>query len=223
MIDRCRARQPMWAVNGLAVSALPDLLATVDLPAWSVRVPVLREQLVAVLSRHGLDARALGRQLGARRGAAAASPPGAPRDRGAGLHQLRHARAWSASPCPTHTGSNARRRPVRRSTTSAVDPPPRRPESSSSRKAHHDQVTSFSKPARPSGPVDSRCGVSGGRVPRPLDQAPGFARSASRRSASACAPSPAPVRRRCPSPSRWRCSPATTASSPKGSRRGPRR
>jgi histidinol-phosphate/aromatic aminotransferase/cobyric acid decarboxylase-like protein len=55
IVERCRRRQPMWAVNGLAVSALPDLLACVDLPAWSVGVRALREQLAQVLHDHGFD------------------------------------------------------------------------------------------------------------------------------------------------------------------------
>lgn len=57
VLDRCRRRQPLWAVNGLAVSALPELLAPVDLPAWSARVGTLRGDLEAVLRRHGLEPR----------------------------------------------------------------------------------------------------------------------------------------------------------------------
>jgi len=49
-----RARQPEWSVNGLACAALPDLLATVDLPAWAREVVALRSELVAVLERAGL-------------------------------------------------------------------------------------------------------------------------------------------------------------------------
>jgi threonine-phosphate decarboxylase len=40
-------------VNGLVAAALPDLLATVDLPAWSADVARLRDALVALLSAHG--------------------------------------------------------------------------------------------------------------------------------------------------------------------------
>ncbi|HUY22182.1 MAG TPA: aminotransferase class I/II-fold pyridoxal phosphate-dependent enzyme [Acidimicrobiales bacterium] len=54
---RCRARQPAWAVNGLAAAALPELLARVDLGAWSHAVARLREDLAGVLGRHGLDPR----------------------------------------------------------------------------------------------------------------------------------------------------------------------
>lgn len=57
VLARCRHRQPRWSVNGLAVSALPELLAPVDLAAWSARVRELRQQLVGVLRRHGLDPR----------------------------------------------------------------------------------------------------------------------------------------------------------------------
>jgi threonine-phosphate decarboxylase len=55
LIARCRRRQAMWSVNGLALSALPELLARVDLRAWSARVRTLRARLVAVLHCHGLD------------------------------------------------------------------------------------------------------------------------------------------------------------------------
>jgi histidinol-phosphate/aromatic aminotransferase/cobyric acid decarboxylase-like protein len=54
---RLLERQPMWSVNGLAVAALPDLLATVDLPAWACGVAALRQRLVELLRRHGLEAR----------------------------------------------------------------------------------------------------------------------------------------------------------------------
>jgi len=57
LIQRCQRRQAAWAVNGLAAFALPDLLAGVDLPAWSARIRTLRGQMVAVLRRHGLEPR----------------------------------------------------------------------------------------------------------------------------------------------------------------------
>jgi len=57
LIAACRMRQSLWAVNGLAVSALPDLLARVDLRDWSDQVRALRARLVALLQRHGLDPR----------------------------------------------------------------------------------------------------------------------------------------------------------------------
>ena len=56
LVDRLARRQPRWSVNGLACAALPDLLATVDLATWSKETVRLREQLVAVLHRHGLAA-----------------------------------------------------------------------------------------------------------------------------------------------------------------------
>lgn len=48
------ARQPAWAVNGLACSALPELLVGVDLPRWSGRVAELRAALADVLAAAGL-------------------------------------------------------------------------------------------------------------------------------------------------------------------------
>jgi len=53
---RIAARQPRWAVNGLAVAALPALLERADLPAWCATVRRLRASLVGVLARHGLTA-----------------------------------------------------------------------------------------------------------------------------------------------------------------------
>ena len=50
-----RLRQPEWAVNGLAASALPDLLETVDLPAWAAAIATLREELVNILRAAGLE------------------------------------------------------------------------------------------------------------------------------------------------------------------------
>jgi histidinol-phosphate/aromatic aminotransferase/cobyric acid decarboxylase-like protein len=57
LVRRLRVRQPAWSVNALVTSALPELLAGVDLPAWSAAIAALRQQLVAVLARHGLAAR----------------------------------------------------------------------------------------------------------------------------------------------------------------------
>jgi histidinol-phosphate/aromatic aminotransferase/cobyric acid decarboxylase-like protein len=56
LVARCRARQPAWSVNGLAASALPDLLGSVDLRGWSAAVAVLRDQLAGLLRQHGLQA-----------------------------------------------------------------------------------------------------------------------------------------------------------------------
>jgi histidinol-phosphate/aromatic aminotransferase/cobyric acid decarboxylase-like protein len=53
---RVRARQPRWAVNAVALAALPDFLATADLSAWQRAVSRLRGRLVEVLAGHGLRA-----------------------------------------------------------------------------------------------------------------------------------------------------------------------
>jgi histidinol-phosphate/aromatic aminotransferase/cobyric acid decarboxylase-like protein len=54
VLARVAARQPRWAVNGLACAALPELLAQVDLQAWAQEIARLRDQLVATLEAHGL-------------------------------------------------------------------------------------------------------------------------------------------------------------------------
>jgi histidinol-phosphate/aromatic aminotransferase/cobyric acid decarboxylase-like protein len=56
LIRRCRARQPAWSVNGLVCSALPELLAPVDLPAWTARIALLRSGLASMLAGFGLRA-----------------------------------------------------------------------------------------------------------------------------------------------------------------------
>jgi histidinol-phosphate/aromatic aminotransferase/cobyric acid decarboxylase-like protein len=53
MAARLEARQPQWALNGLAAAALPELLASVDLPAWSAETARLRDDLVATLRDAG--------------------------------------------------------------------------------------------------------------------------------------------------------------------------
>jgi threonine-phosphate decarboxylase len=58
LIARVARRQPRWAVNGLAVEALPELLGTVDLRAWAAEVADLRHELAATLRSHGLDPKA---------------------------------------------------------------------------------------------------------------------------------------------------------------------
>jgi len=50
-----RLRQPAWSVNGLACSALPDLLEAVDLPAWAAAIAALRAGLVDVLRDAGFS------------------------------------------------------------------------------------------------------------------------------------------------------------------------
>ena len=54
---RIKARQPQWSVNGLAVSALPALLDTVDLPTWAEAVAGLRRDLSDLLRRAGFRPR----------------------------------------------------------------------------------------------------------------------------------------------------------------------
>ena len=53
LLERLRRRQPQWSVNGLACDALPDLLAPVDLQGWAKATAALRDELAAVLARHG--------------------------------------------------------------------------------------------------------------------------------------------------------------------------
>lgn len=52
---RVRARQPEWAVNGLVATALPELLATVDLPGWANATAELRDRLVTILTAAGYE------------------------------------------------------------------------------------------------------------------------------------------------------------------------
>ncbi|MBV9660012.1 MAG: aminotransferase class I/II-fold pyridoxal phosphate-dependent enzyme [Acidimicrobiales bacterium] len=52
---RLAGRQPRWAVNGLAVAALPSLLETVDLVGWAAEVGDLRDELVQLLRQHGFS------------------------------------------------------------------------------------------------------------------------------------------------------------------------
>jgi len=47
-------RQPTWAVNGLALAVLPDLLAVADLPGWHSAVAAGRADLAELLTVHGL-------------------------------------------------------------------------------------------------------------------------------------------------------------------------
>ncbi|HTX01113.1 MAG TPA: cobyric acid synthase [Acidimicrobiales bacterium] len=57
VIAVCRQRQPEWSVNGLVAAALPELLARVELAAWSAGVASLRAELTALLTRYGLTVR----------------------------------------------------------------------------------------------------------------------------------------------------------------------
>lgn len=53
MAARLERRQPQWALNGLAAAALPELLATVDLPSWAAGTASLRHDLAATLRAAG--------------------------------------------------------------------------------------------------------------------------------------------------------------------------
>jgi len=53
---RITAGQPAWPVNGLALAALPDLLAATDLVGWRDRIAAQRAELVALLAAHDLVA-----------------------------------------------------------------------------------------------------------------------------------------------------------------------
>ncbi len=57
LVGRCRDRQPAWSVGGLAVAALPELLAAADLPGWCAGVARLRGALTDLLASHGLAVR----------------------------------------------------------------------------------------------------------------------------------------------------------------------
>jgi histidinol-phosphate/aromatic aminotransferase/cobyric acid decarboxylase-like protein len=57
LTDRLRARQPRWAVNGLAAALVPELLERADLPRWTAGIARLRAELDAVLHAHGLQPR----------------------------------------------------------------------------------------------------------------------------------------------------------------------
>lgn len=51
---RVASIQPAWSVNGLATSALPDLLDSADLVGWAGEIRRWRASLVALLASHGL-------------------------------------------------------------------------------------------------------------------------------------------------------------------------
>jgi histidinol-phosphate/aromatic aminotransferase/cobyric acid decarboxylase-like protein len=54
VIEELEARQPHWAVGGLEVALLPELLAAADLAGWATEIATLRRALVELLDRHGL-------------------------------------------------------------------------------------------------------------------------------------------------------------------------
>jgi histidinol-phosphate/aromatic aminotransferase/cobyric acid decarboxylase-like protein len=57
LIGQLGSRQPQWAIGGLEVALLPELLAAADLPRWAAEVASHRRDLVELLQRHGLAPR----------------------------------------------------------------------------------------------------------------------------------------------------------------------
>lgn len=53
---RLRALRPRWSVNGLACTALPELLALADPLRWHVGIAGLRAELIDLLAHHHLHA-----------------------------------------------------------------------------------------------------------------------------------------------------------------------
>ena len=53
--EEIAARQPRWAVGGLAAAALPELLELVDLPAYRLAIAGLRSKLEHLLHNAGFD------------------------------------------------------------------------------------------------------------------------------------------------------------------------
>jgi histidinol-phosphate/aromatic aminotransferase/cobyric acid decarboxylase-like protein len=54
LIASLNAGQSQWAVGGLELALLPELLAGADLAGWSTQIAVLRAELAALLTRHGV-------------------------------------------------------------------------------------------------------------------------------------------------------------------------
>ena len=52
-VQRFARHQPQWSVGSLAVSVLPELLASADLPAWSEAIATARKELAEVFRRRG--------------------------------------------------------------------------------------------------------------------------------------------------------------------------
>jgi adenosylcobyric acid synthase len=56
LLQRLANRQPRWSVGSLGLAAVPRLLETADLIAWSKQIATLRAQLVDILESTGLQA-----------------------------------------------------------------------------------------------------------------------------------------------------------------------
>jgi histidinol-phosphate/aromatic aminotransferase/cobyric acid decarboxylase-like protein len=54
LMERLARRQPAWSVGPLALAALPELLASADLPTWARALSAARRELVTVLGVYGL-------------------------------------------------------------------------------------------------------------------------------------------------------------------------
>jgi histidinol-phosphate/aromatic aminotransferase/cobyric acid decarboxylase-like protein len=54
LIAALEGRQPHWAVGGLELALLPELLAGADLAGWAQKIAALRAELVTLLARHGV-------------------------------------------------------------------------------------------------------------------------------------------------------------------------
>jgi histidinol-phosphate/aromatic aminotransferase/cobyric acid decarboxylase-like protein len=57
LITLLECRQAEWAVGGLELALLPELLASADLGAWAAEIAVLRTELSSLLGGHGLAPR----------------------------------------------------------------------------------------------------------------------------------------------------------------------
>jgi histidinol-phosphate/aromatic aminotransferase/cobyric acid decarboxylase-like protein len=60
LIAQLESRQPSWAVGGLELALLPELLALADLGRWAVEIALLRDELTALLAASGLAPRPSG-------------------------------------------------------------------------------------------------------------------------------------------------------------------
>jgi len=54
LVRQLRDRQPHWAVGGLELAVLPELLDSADLPGWAAQTAGLRADLTELLRTHGV-------------------------------------------------------------------------------------------------------------------------------------------------------------------------